>query len=123
MKNSITIPDIMKARSRALRYAGKLENCTFEGYLYIFARVINALRRVGIQFHLVSFTEMKRYQQGYILTFSYWKRAEGCSIVSQAEMYANKRPSVHTDELSAAIKKVTGDLIEWITPKNETRLF
>ena len=79
MKAKITINELNKARARALKYAKRMDGCSFSGKIYFFARISNALSRVGISSCLYSSWNYGLTERSY----EYWLTF-GFSIFSES---------------------------------------
>ena len=113
MKKDFTTVFLDFARLKALRYVRKLQNCTFDGYLYCFARIFNAFSRLGLFCYLEITWSPDYTEKCYHVNISFAKGVGSGSIVASAVIYDDGNPSNHVELLTKEINGLCKRINEW----------
>ena len=123
MKENFTLVNIDNARCRALRYVRRLHNCTFEGYLYCFARIFNAFSRLGFHCYLEIDWSPDYKEKLYRVNIRYSKGPGKGFITAMADILDDGNPSYHAQLLTDEINRMCNEVNRWyLDPKTSPLL-
>ena len=110
MKDNFTLVYLDFARLKALRYVRKLQNCTFDGYLYCFARIFNAFSRLGLRCYLEIDWSPDYSEKLYRIHIRFSKGVGKGFITAMADILDDGYPSYHaqllTDEINGMCERI-----------------
>ena len=123
MKEDFTPVFLDFARLKALRYVRKLQNCTFDGYLYCFARIFNAFSRLGFHCYLEIDWSPDYTEKSYRVDIRFNKGITKGFICASAVIYDDGNPSNHVELLTKEINGMCKRINDWyFNPKTSPLL-
>ena len=114
MKENITINELNKARARALKYAKRMQGCSFSGKIYYFARISNALSRVGISSNLYSSWNYGITERSYLYQLKFVFSIFGFSFEKFTEIIENEAALTQYGKIHDLIVEACDYVADWI---------
>ena len=123
MKDNFTLVYLDFARLKALRYVKRLQHCTFDGYLYCFARIFNAFSRLGFYCYLQIEWSPDYSEKLYRIHIRYSKGPGKGFITAMADILDDGNPSYHAQLLTDEINRMCDEVNRWyLDPKTSPLL-